>query len=93
MLDLDWREDGTDKGLDLHWCGEVYLFKEDEFQDEVILHLDWDEVDALISLALAYRELKSTKARLGLPLLREGGGGGGGNEGNEELDSNYGGTK
>jgi|ETNvirenome_6_85_1030632.scaffolds.fasta_scaffold14652_3 hypothetical protein len=93
MLDLDWREDGTDKGLDLHWCGEGYLFKEDEFQDEVILHLDWDEVDALISLALAYRELKSTKARLGLPLLREGGGGGGGNEGNEELDSNYGGTK
>ena len=93
MLDLDWREDGTDKGLDLHWCGEGYLFKEDEFQDEVILHLDWDEVDALISLALAYRELKSTKARLGLPLLREGGGGDGGNEGNEELDSNYGGTK
>jgi hypothetical protein len=93
MLDLDWREDGTDKGLDLHWCGEGYLFKEDEFQDEVILHLDWDEVDALISLALAYRELKSTKARLGLPLLREGGGDGGGNEGNEEEVVSYGGTK
>ncbi len=91
MLDFDWREDGADKGLDLHWCGESFLFKEEG--DEVILHLDWDEVDALISLALAYRELKSTKARLRLPLLREGGGGGGGNEGNEELDSNYGGTK
>jgi len=91
MLDLDWREDGTDKGLDLHWCGESYILELEG--NEVILHLDWDEVDALISLALAYRELKSTKARLGLPLLGEGGGDGGGNEGNEEEVVSYGGTK
>ena len=87
MLDFDWREDGIEKGLDLHWSGESFLFKEEG--DEVILHLDWSEVDALISLALAYRELKSTKTRLGLPLFNDGGGGGGGNE---EI-YNYGGTK
>lgn len=93
MLDFDWREDGIDKGLDLHWYSSVegFLFKEEG--DEIILHLDWDEVDALISLAIAYRELKSTKARLGLPLFKEGGGGGGGNEGGEEEVANYGGTK
>ena len=55
MLDFDWREDGIDKGLDLHWYSSVegFLFKEEG--DEIILHLDWDEVDALISLAIAYR--------------------------------------
>jgi len=82
MLDMEWREDDMEKGLDLHWSGESFLFKESG--DEVVLHLDWDEVDALISLALAYRELKSTKTRLGLPLLKEGGG--------DEVE-NYGGTK
>ena len=69
MLDMEWREDDMEKGLDLHWVGEGFLFKESG--DEVILPLDWDEIDALISLALAYRELKSTKTRLGLPLFNE----------------------
>jgi hypothetical protein len=92
MLDMKWREDKMDHGLELWWKNSDAQPLASE-TGEIVLPLDWDEIDALISLALAYRELKSTKTRLGLPLFKEGGGGGGGNEGNEEEVDNYGGTK
>ena len=85
---MKWRENDMDQGLELWWKHpDAQPLASDK--GEIVLPLDWEEVDALISLALAYRELKSTKTRLGLPLFNDGGGGGGGNE---EI-YNYGGTK
>ena len=89
MLDFEWREDDMEKGLELWWKAEDAQPGMSD-RGELVLPLDWDEVDALISLAIAYRELKSTKSRLGLPLFKEGNEG---NEGNEGAVDNYGGTK
>ena len=92
MLDFEWLDNDMEKGLELWWTHDDFPPGLGE-KGEMVIPLSWDEVDALISLALAYRELKSTKTRLGLPLFKKGGGGGGGNEGGEEEVDNYGGTK
>jgi len=102
MLDLEWRDyDDMEKGIEIWWSGSDFPPGLSE-KGEIVLPLDWDEVDSLISLALAYRELKSTKKRLGLPLFmgpplfKDAGGdeeGNGGNSGNGEEILNYGGTK
>ena len=69
MLDLEWRDyDDMEKGIEIWWSGSDFPPGLSAL-GEIVLPLDWDEVDSLISLALAYRELKSTKKRLGLPLF------------------------
>jgi len=80
MLDIKWIDGDMRNGLT--------LTHKDPFT--TTLDLNWDDVDSAISLLLAYRELMSTKQRLGLSVFEEGNGGNGG-DGEEIL--NYGGTK
>ena len=80
MLDIKWMDGDMRNGLT--------LTHKDPFT--TTLDLNWDDVDSAISLLLAYRELMSTKQRLGLSVFEEDNGGNGG-DGEEIL--NYGGTK
>ena len=83
MLEVEWMDGDMSKGLT--------VTHKDPFTNTI--DLSWEDVDSAISQLLAYRELMSTKKRLGLSIFKEGGGGGGGNEGNEDGVDNYGGTK
>ena len=77
--------------INKHKMGNYRLTHKDPFT--CTIDLRWEDVDSAISQLLAYRELMSTKKRLGLSIFKAGGGGGGGNEGNEDGVDNYGGTK
>ena len=83
MLEVEWMDGDMSKGLT--------VTHKDPFTNTI--DLSWEDVDSAISQLLAYRELMSTKKRLGLSIFKEGGGGGGGNEGDGEEVENYGGTK
>tara|TARA_R110000765_G_scaffold301211_1_gene395705 strand:- start:881 stop:1123 length:243 start_codon:yes stop_codon:yes gene_type:complete len=80
MLDIEWTDGDMRKGLT--------VTHKDPFT--CTIDLGWEDVDSAISQLLAYRELMSTKKRLGLSIFKEGGGG---NEGDGEEVENYGGTK
>jgi hypothetical protein len=77
MLDIKWMDGDMKNGLTLTHKNPF----------TTTIDLNWDDVDSAISLLLAYRELMSTKKRLGLSVFEESNGG----DGEEIL--NYGGTK
>mgnify|MGYP003143010363 CR=1 FL=1 len=58
MIDMEWLDNDMGKGLK--------LVQRNPFT--TTMELDWKEVDSLISLAIAYRELKSSRERLGLSI-------------------------
>jgi hypothetical protein len=64
MIDVEWRENDMRKGLKIIYYEDADPDNEDPFDS--LLELDWPDVDALISLCIAYRELKSSKERLGV---------------------------
>jgi hypothetical protein len=74
MLEVEWMDGDMSKGLT--------VTHQDPFTST--LDLRWEDVDSAISQLLAYRELMSTKKRLGLSIFKEGGVGYGGNEGDGE---------
>ena len=82
MLDIKWMDGDMRNGLT--------LTHKDPFT--ATIDLNWDDVDSAISLLLAYRELMSTKKRLGLSVFKEQPSDSvNGGDGEEIL--NYGGTK
>tara|TARA_R100000963_G_C4614333_1_gene83728 strand:+ start:361 stop:621 length:261 start_codon:yes stop_codon:yes gene_type:complete len=56
MIDVEWRENDMREGLK--------IIHKNPFTTE--LDLDWSDVDAIISLCIAYRELKGSKERVGV---------------------------
>ena len=62
MIDVEWRGDDMRKGLKI-------IHRDPSPIPSLItaeLKLDWEDVDSLISLCIAYRELKSSKERVGI---------------------------
>jgi|10_taG_2_1085330.scaffolds.fasta_scaffold77516_4 hypothetical protein len=82
MIDMEWLDNDMSKGL--------RLAQRNPFT--TTMELGWKEVDDIISLALAYRELKASKERLGHSIFKDN------TQVEEESvavedDKNYGGTK
>jgi hypothetical protein len=82
MIDMEWLGNDMGKGLK--------LVQRNPFT--TTMELDWKEVDSLISLAIAYRELKSSRERLGLSIFKDNAQVEEGSVAIED-DKNYGGTK
>ena len=61
MLDMEWKDGDMSKGLT--------VTHKDPFT--CTIDLRWEDVDSAISQLLAYRELMSTKKRLGLSIFKE----------------------
>jgi hypothetical protein len=61
MLEVEWMDGDMSKGLT--------VTHKDPFTNTI--DLSWEDVDSAISQLLAYRELMSTKKRLGLSIFKE----------------------
>ena len=60
MLEVEWMDGDMSKGLT--------VTHKDPFTNTI--DLSWEDVDSAISQLLAYRELMSTKKRLGLAVFK-----------------------
>ena len=61
MLDIEWTDGDMRKGLTIAHKNPF----------TTVIDLSWEDVDSAISQLLAYRELMSTKKRLGLSIFKE----------------------
>jgi len=60
MLDIEWTDGDMRKGLTIAHKNPF----------TTVIDLSWEDVDSAISQLLAYRELMSTKKRLGLAVFK-----------------------
>ena len=60
MLDIEWTDGDMSKGLTIAHKNPF----------TTVIDLSWEDVDSAISQLLAYRELMSTKKRLGLAVFK-----------------------
>jgi len=80
MLDIEWTDGDMRKGLTIAHKNPF----------TTVIDLSWEDVDSAISQLLAYRELMSTKKRLGLAVFK---GEASDIINNEDEVSSYGGSK